>query len=72
MLLLHLVTLSKIEWAEIFLGHLCQRGIFQNVLFSQQGAGMAWAEGYFYFIPHQLKNYNLLKKSLQVWVPELF
>ena len=45
MLLLHLVTLSKIEWAEIFLGHLCQRGISQNVLFSQQGAGMAWAEG---------------------------
>ena len=35
---------SEIEWAEIFLGHLCQKVIFQNFLFSWQGAGMAWAE----------------------------
>ena len=25
----------------------------------------------FYNIPHQLKNQNLIKKSVQVWVPEL-
>ena len=34
------------EWAEIFLGHLCQKGARQKVIYPNFfSLGMAWAEG---------------------------
>ena len=36
---------GETEWVEILLGYLCQKVISQKFYFSQQGAGMAWAEG---------------------------
>ena len=36
---------GETEWAEIFLGHLWQKGISQNLLFIPKMAGRAGAEG---------------------------
>ena len=63
------------DWAEIFWGMststtLLTTSHIPNIYVFSAGAGMAWAEGrkanllskYIYFIPHQTKNNNLIKK----------